>query len=209
MRAVAAFLGGLLLMTNAQGQTRSEALRFAIMRNGAQIGSSSININRTGNETLVNIATDVDVKVLFITAYRFKETESERWTNDHLVTLNSTTDNNGTHHKLSAAQTPSALSVDVDGKTTMVDRNIVPSSFWNPQFLQHTTVLDTEDGVVSPMSVVDHGLDQLNIDGKAIKAHHYSIKSRYPEDVWYDERQNLVQLQLTGSDGSTITYKPI
>jgi hypothetical protein len=209
MRSVAAVLGGLLLTVSAQGQACAESLRFAIMRNGSQIGSSSININRAGNETLVNIQTDVEVKVLFITAYHFKETESEQWANDRLVALNSVTDNNGTHHKLSAMQSPSTLIVDVDGKTSMVDRNIVPSSFWNPQFLKHMTVLDTEDGVVSPMSVIDRGPDQLTIDGKVIKAHHYSIRSRYPQDVWYDEHQNLIQVQLTGSDGSTITYKPI
>jgi len=209
MKAVVVILGELLLVMSLQRQAHAETLRFAIMRNGSQIGSHTININRTSTETSVNIATEVEVKVLFVTAYHFKETLSERWANDRLVALNSTTDNNGTRHKLSAVQKPSAIDVEVDGKITTVDRNVVPSSFWNPQFLQHVSVLDTQDGLVSPMSVNDRGPDQLTIDGKLIKAHHYAIKSRYPQDVWYDEHQNLVQVQLTGTDGSIITYKPI
>jgi hypothetical protein len=209
MKALTAILGGALLAGTAATPAGAETLRFAIMRNGSQIGTHRIVINRTGADTSVNIATEVEVKVLFITAYHFQETESERWANDHLVALNSTTDNKNTHHHLAVTQKAGGLECDADGKVSTLDRNIVPSSFWNPEFLRHTTVLDTQDGIVSPMSVVDDGPDQLTINGKTIKAHYYMIKSRYPQDVWYDDHQQLVQVKLVGSDGSMITYKPI
>lgn len=208
MKVWIAIVAGVSLAA-AAGPAAAETLRFAIMRNGAQIGTHQIVVNRAGPETSVSIATDVDVKVLFITAYHFQQTESERWANDRLVALNSTTDNNGTHHKMAVVQKPANLNVDVDGKATTADRNIVPASFWNPDFLQHSSVLDTQDGLVSPMSVIDHGPEQLAIDGKTIKAHHYEIKSRYSQEVWYDERQRLVQVRLLGTDGSTILYKPM
>jgi Family of unknown function (DUF6134) len=208
MKLPTAILMGIVLAA-VPSLAGAQTLRFAIMRNGSQIGSHRIVITRSGAETSVSIATEVEVKVLFVTAYHFQQTESERWTNDRLVALNSTTDNNGTRHKMAAVQKANGLDVDVDGKGTTVDRNIVPASFWNPAFLQHSTVLDTQDGMVSPMSVIDHGIEQLTIDGKSVKAHHYEIKSRYSQDVWYDERSRLVQVQLLGTDGSTISYKPV
>jgi hypothetical protein len=89
-----------------------------------------------------------------------------------------------------------------------VDKNIVPSSLWNPEFLRHQAVLDTQDGQVIPISVIDHGVEQLMINSRTLKAHHYAMKSRYSQDVWYDDGGRLVQVKLIGSDGSVIMYKP-
>jgi hypothetical protein len=102
----------------------------------------------------------------------------------------------------------SDLQLNADGKVSGLDKDIVPSSLWNPEFLRHSTVLDTQDGRLSPVSVGDQGLEQLAIRTRTISAHHYAIKSRYSEDVWYDQRGRLVQVKIIGSDGSIILYKP-
>jgi hypothetical protein len=35
------------------------------------------------------------------------------------------------------------------------------------------------------------------------------MKSKYSQDVWYDEQQHLLQVKLIGPDGSVILYKPL
>src|SRR3974377_1616496 len=97
MRVIAAIAGVLLL----GGQAYAETYRFAITRNGDQIGTHSIDLNRTGAETSVSIATDLTVKVLYTPMFRFQHVASERWVGGRLVALNSTTDDNGTRHKVS------------------------------------------------------------------------------------------------------------
>ena len=176
MRVIAAIAGVLLL----GGQAGAETYRFAITRNGDQIGTHSIDLNRTAAETTVSIATDLTVKVpvLGITAYRFQHVASERWVAGRLVALNSTTDDNGTRHKVSVVMKPSGLEVEADGK-------------------------------VIKLSVVDQGSEDLKIDARTFKAHHYTMKSKYSQDVWYDEQQHLVQVKLIGPDGSVILYKPL
>ena len=72
MRVIAAIAGALLF----SGQACAETYRFAITRNGDQIGTHSIDLNRTGAETTVSIATDLTVKVLFVTAYAFNTREA-------------------------------------------------------------------------------------------------------------------------------------
>ena len=44
----------------------------------------------------------------------------------------------------------------------------------------------------------------MSIQGRALKAHRYSIKTTIPQEVWYDEHQSLLKVELRGSDGSTI-----
>ncbi len=41
-----------------------------------------------------------------------------------------------------------------------------------------------------------------------MQAHHYTIKARYSEGVWYDARGRLVQVTVIGPDGSVIRYTP-
>jgi hypothetical protein len=207
MRIFAAMIGVLLL--GLSGQACAETMRFAITRNGDQIGTHSIEINRAGPEISVNIATDLVVKVLFVTAYRFQHMASERWVNGRHVALDSTTDNNGTRHQVSIVMKTSGLEMAADGKASRVDRNIMPASLWNPELMRRTAMLDAQDGDILPLSVVDQGMDELTIEARTVKAHHYTIKSRFSQDVWYDEQQRLVQAKLIGRDGSVILYKPI
>jgi hypothetical protein len=184
-------------------------LRYAILRNGDQIGTHTIEIGRTGPETNVRITTDLTVTVLFITAYRLQHSATERWVKDQLVAFNSTTDNNGTRHKVTATLGPTGLEVNVDGNANKVDKNVVPESLWNPDMLKRKTAFSTQDGLVETLAVTDAGAEELSIDGRTIKAHHYGVKGRFTQDVWYDERGRLVQVKLIGSDNSVISYKPI
>jgi hypothetical protein len=126
-----------------------------------------------------------------------------------LVAFDSTTDNNGVHHKVSATRGMSGLEVQADGKTRRVDQNVLPASLWNPELMQRKTVFDTQDGQVDPITVTDNGTEDLSFGARALKAHHYEIKGRYSQDIWYDERGRLVQVKLIGSDGSVISYTPI
>jgi hypothetical protein len=69
----------------------------------------------------------------FITAYRLQHSATERWVNGQLVAFDSTTDNNGVRHKISATRGTSGLEVEADGKTSRVDQNVFPASPWNPE----------------------------------------------------------------------------
>lgn len=207
MKLAAAMI--VLILLGAGAQASTETRRFAITRNGEQIGIHMIEVNRSGQEISVAVATDLTVKVLFVTAYRLQLRASERWVNGRLVALNSTSDNNGTRHFVSVAAKGSNLEVNVDGKATLIDPNIMPASFWNPALLGRPIMLDAQDGRIMPVSVRDGGEEDLTINGQIVKARRYTINSRYSQDVWYDDQERLVQAKLVARDGSVIMYRPL
>jgi hypothetical protein len=184
-------------------------MRFAITRNGEQIGTYAIEINRNGPEISVAVVTDLEVKVMFFTAYRLQHAENERWVNGKLVALNSKSDNNGTRHAVSATAKGTALELTVDGKATMIDPNVMLENFWNPQLLKRPAMLNTQDGQVTPVSVSDGGEEDLTINAQVVRAHHYTVNSKFSQDVWYDAQSRLVQAKFLGSDGSVIMYVPL
>ena len=205
MKLLAGVIGVALLGTATQ--VSAETIKFAIVRNGEQIGTHTMEINRAGPETSVKILTDLNVKVLFITAYRLQHKATERWVGGRLVALSSNTDNNGTLHTVSVSETSSGVEVRADGKAAKAERNLMPGSLWNQELLSRSVMLDAQDGSILPLSVVDHGNKQITVKSRTVKAHHYTLKSKWTQDVWYDEQQRLVHASLVASDGSVILYQ--
>jgi hypothetical protein len=208
MKVVGVVIGLILFVAGAQAQASPETMRFAITRNGEQIGTHEIAISRNGAETSVNLTTDLSVKLLFATVYYLQQVEKERWVNGRLVALSSQSDNNGERHSVSLAAKGSGLEMKVDGNAATIDANVMPGSFWNPDLLRRSKMLDTKDGQLMAFTVQDGGEEDLTINEQVVRAHHYTIKSRYSQDLWYDDQARLVQAKFIGSDGSVIMYSP-
>jgi hypothetical protein len=205
MRVLAGLVVGMLLGTGSYAG--AETIKFAILRNDDQIGTHTIEINRAGPETSVKVVTDLTVTVLFITAYRLTHTSTEKWLEGRLVSLTSTTNNNGTRHAVSVAETPAGMEIKADGKISRGDRSLMPGSLWNQELMRQKVMLDAQEGNILPLSVVDHGTQQLTVKSRAVRAHKYTLKSKYTQDVWYDEQGRLVHARLVASDGSVILYR--
>jgi hypothetical protein len=193
--------------TVAMAQPATETVKFAINRNGEQIGTHVIETQRKGPLTVVSSSTRVEVKVMFITAYHLEQDETEHWDAGHLVSISCVTNDNGTPHKLNAEAKGAVLQVIADGKTSQVDAGIVPNSLWNTAMIRQPVTLNVRDGSVMHITVADGGFDSITVRGRPAKAHHYSVKSAFPEELWYDEQGHLLQAQFKGSDGSTILYQ--
>jgi hypothetical protein len=182
-------------------------LHFLILRNGDQIGTNTIQIRRDGAATVAETKTHIQVKLGFVTLYRYDQTQIEHWADGHFVSLSAKTDDNGTTHQVSAKAGHDAVSVDADGETKKLDPSIIPDSLWNPAFLDQKTALNPQDGSLLKLHAIDRGEDQLRLAGHSIKAHHYSIEGTQPEEVWYDSDHHLVRMELRGRDGSRIEYR--
>ena len=201
----AIFVAG--LVGSAHAEDPNASLNFAVMRNGEQIGTNKIRLGHDGAATTVQDDTHVAVGLGMLTLYRYDQSETERWADGRLVALNAKTDDNGTEHNTTAEAKDGKLLVRVDSKVSEAPPTAVPLSLWNPALIASEVALDPEDGSVQPIKVVDRGEEKLVVLGKERAAHHYQIVTGFPQDVWYDDNKQLVQVELKGRDGSTIRYQ--
>jgi hypothetical protein len=190
----------------AQADSGGKTIKFAVMRDDSQIGTNTVSVARNGQETVVQIVTHVEVTVAYVTLYRFDQTDTEHWADGHLLAMNATTDDNGTVHRTTANCSDGKVVVQGDGQITKLAADVIPASLWNPAILKRSVAFDPQNGNAVPVSVVDRGEDDLVIQGRAKHAHHYLLKTTFPQELWYDEDHQLVKVELKGSDGSTIRY---
>jgi hypothetical protein len=206
-RYLCAVFGIASLVAPAQAEPNAAAIDFAVMRNGAQIGTNHIKVGHDGAETTVQNVTHVAVNIGFLTLYKFDQTETERWADGRFVAMTSKTDDNGTEHSASANAKDGKIVIRGDDRMSEAPPTAVPLSLWNLSVVDTNLAFDPKDGTVQPLKVLDRGEDKVVIQGKPRVAHHYEIVTTYPQDVWYDDNHQLVQVELKGSDGSTIRYQ--
>ncbi len=190
-------------VSRAHADTRT----YAVMRNDDRIGTNTIDVESVGRQTTVQTVTHVEVKILFLTVYRFDQTETERWANGHLLAMNSTTDDNGAVHKTEASSSGDGIIVHGDGQEKRISATIIPINLWNTAVLAQDTALDPRDGSLVSVRVADQGEDSLFVQGRQTRTRHYLVTTTFSQDAWYDENHRLVKLQLKASDGSLIRYQ--
>jgi len=76
--AVAAICNFLLISAAAAAPVDGQ-LDFTVLRNGKEIASHRIHFRRDTDSLNVDIKTDIAVKILFVTAYRFEHHGTEIW----------------------------------------------------------------------------------------------------------------------------------
>ena len=183
-------------------------LEFTVLRDGDEIGKDVLSF-RKGKDagTLeVNVKTDIAVKMAFITVYRFTHRSREEWAHGRLVHIESTTDDDGTAHKMHADLAADGLQVNGDQKHMVAPAGIVPASLWNHDIVTSRTLLNTLTGKQMKIAVKDLGPESVKVHGRPARARHFVVSGELERELWYDHNGSLVRARFKGSDGSEIVY---
>ena len=173
----------------AASQPPSGQLDFDVMRNGADIGDHRFIFSGSPARLRVQVETDIHVQVPLIHAnlYTFTQRSTEAWQGGHLAKLMSTTDDNGTPHRISVGAS-----------------QIPPASLWSVDTTEATSLLNTIDGSVMRIKVSDLGAGRAA--GGTVSGEHYRISGDLEREVWYGADGLLAGMTMTAQDGSQVTY---
>lgn len=190
----------------AQSLPASEQLDFTVLKDGDPIGHHRINVERKGDDTTVSIQTNIVVKVAYVPVYRFEHKGDEVWRNGKLVSLRSTTNDDGDKHSLFVVSQGDHLNIESDGGGSLADVGIIPASLWNPDVAAQSVLLNTLTGKQMQVTVADLGDDTVKAHGGAVKAHHFKVSGDLQREIWYDPTGTLVQVKFKARDNSDILY---
>lgn len=208
LRTAAATLAAVLIV--AGGQAQAETLNYTVLRDGKTIGTHAVTIEQNGADTSVNVETDIAVKVLFVTAYKFKHTSQEQWSNGRLTSITSSTDDDGTPKELKARAEGGKITVDsvVKGQERRqhADAATLPASLWNPATVQQSALLNTLDGEVMAIKVEDMGAENVDAGGASLSAHHYALSGELTRELWFDDAGRLVRMRFPDKTNTEIVY---
>lgn len=192
------------------GPAQAETLNYTVTRDGSDIGTHTVAISDQGGATEVDVQTDIEVKVLFVTAYKFKHTSHEKWRDGRLMAISSTTDDDGTPKQLNARLNGEQLVInaqikDQDRRQT-ADAGVLPASLWHPDTVEQSALLNTLDGEIMDIVVENKGTETVPAGGKDVQATQYSISGELTRDLWFDDAGRLVRMRFPDKTNSEIVY---
>ena len=202
IRALAALLVFALLgPAAADGVPADGRLEFAAFRNGSEIGRGVYRFSGDAAHREVEIAVDIQVKIAFITVYRFTHRASEVWDGGRLVRMEAQTDDNGTARSVRVVRAGDRLAIVADGHASTALPDAVPLSFWHRGIATASEVIDPVDGAVFSLTVRrDPGPEEgYEISNDAGLRRHLS----------YDAQGVLAGFRIRAYDGSEVEYRRV
>jgi hypothetical protein len=180
-------------------------IRFDVERDGNVVGEHVVTFTRTDNGVRADSRADVDVELLFVSAYRFRYQARELWTDGELRSIEASTNDNGDYNRVEAVRDANGLQVSsTRGRYEAPD--IVPTSHWNAALLQGRPLLNTLTGELSAVQFFDQGLDTVATRKGVVRARHYLYSGDLNGEIWFDEDGRWVKLRFRANDGSIIDY---
>jgi hypothetical protein len=176
---------------------------FVVRRNGAVIGHHRLRFREEGSRLVVEIDIELEVKLAFLTLYRYRHTNREVWEGDRLLGFASRTDDNGTAHAVTARRVGERLLAAGGAGSIEVPGDTPPTTYRHRRFLDHDRWIDSQSGRLVSGTVTPKGREPVEVWDKLLEAERFAVSGDLAMDLWY-AGDLWVGLAFAGPDGSAI-----
>ncbi len=181
---------------------------FRALLDGTPIGSHRFSVTAQGDERSVVSEASFTIKVLGITAYRYRHEATEQWRGDCLTALKSTTDDDGKRESVRAQQDGDAFAIQGLGPAQAVSGCVMSFAYWNPAIRTQARLLNAQTGQLEPVQVSRVGSGSVQVHGQPVAATRFRITGpAAPIEVWYTPQGEWVGLDSTVAGGRKLSYR--
>ena len=180
---------------------------FRVLLDGREIGRHSYQLRPVDGGMELRSEARFDVRLLFISAYRYRHDAVERWRDGCLRGLESQTVTNGERITVSARDIGGRLSVERPGVTNTHAGCIFSFAYWDPRILEATALLNSQTGELVPVRVERLGTESMTVLGRDLPTTRHRITGTGLQiDLWYADRR-WVALEALTEGGRRLRYE--
>jgi hypothetical protein len=195
------------LMAGAARAAVLPDIRFRALHRGSPVGTHSILFRADGDRLAVTTQIDITVKVLFFTAFRFKHEAEEVWQSGRLVSVKSTTNDNGTHLQVSGYAAGDGFRIlGEDGPFLASAQLLTSNTLWDRRLVGESRLIDVQHG--GEVGLVAKRLDEETVrtpQGPVIASCYRIITPHYAGSLFYDADGRWVK-GLIEQQGEILEY---
>lgn len=183
-----------------------EAIEFEVLRNGKPVGIHRTRFRQRDGYLVVDSEMALSIRFMFIEAYRYHYTATERWCEGHLVQLEATVDDNGERTRTEASAAGDRLEIAGPGGRSSAPLGVFSTNHWHAGVLDSEEVLNTLTGNLNSVRIRRCATPNPDGEGPA-GATCYDYTGDLDARVWYDAEGRWVGLAFDGTDGSRFEYR--
>jgi hypothetical protein len=207
-RLLLAAVLALFASASARAEDAPRELAFDVFRKGEPIGSHVIKFERgASGELAVSIDIRLEVKLLFVTVFRYEHRNHEVWRDGRLQRIETRTNDDGKDFFVKGALGPQGFAVESSSGTYVAPRDVISTSWWNVETINRHELLNSQRGELMAVTIAPAGEERVETAAGAIPARHYLVEGEAKLEVWYDRDDRLAKIRFAGSDGAPIEYR--
>jgi len=181
---------------------------FEVQLDDKPIGKHRFRVTAEGEARTVQSDADFTVKLLGITAYRYRHHATEHWRGNCLADLQAETDDDGEKLTTRAQPHGGALSVSTGTSQETLPGCVMSFAYWNPALRAQTRLLNAQTGKFETVQVSAAGTGPIAVRGSNVQATRWRITgTEHPIDVWYAADGRWIGLDATVSGGRRLRYR--
>lgn len=186
----------------------TEQLRFRVMLDNSEIGYHTYDIRELDEGVEVRSEADFNVRFLFITAYRYRHSNVERWQGECLDGIESVTDANGKKMELEGSRAGEDFVLVREGGTRKLQECVSTFAYWDRSFLDRSQLLNPQTGEYVEVEVQALEKQSLSIRGTMVPARRYRVTAdKLRLDIWYSETDQWLALESPAKGGRVLRYE--
>ena len=177
--------------------------RFRVYLDDHEIGYHHFHLAGTGDHRQLRSEARFEYRLLFLKLFDYEHENLETWSGDCLQSIRSRTDANGDMYAVEGRLTKSGFRIEAGEEAGSLPDCVMTFAYWNPDFLEQSRLLNSQDGSFVPSPVVGrhddgrfgthHARDawhlfntmgyDLNLFSSAIK-----LNTQYMHTIFFDIR---------------------
>ena len=207
MKIIIVFIISLICFTSfAFPVPKDKKVTFDVIRKNKVIGSVVSNFEKEDDSLMITTVVDIEVKVLFVQAYKFMQTTKETWENGQFIKIDGHTDFEDEREYFIKGEDKEEnfIASGMDGELVL-DIDILPLNYWNKDILNEKEVFDTQKGIVRKITVKKLNNEIIEIDNKEVDAEKFILDATTnPKDIgpfpqytlWYSKNGELLKFKF-------------
>jgi hypothetical protein len=209
--AVALAMGPAMRTAAASDLPYGGELRFQVLRDGSPFGTHVLRFSRDGGRIVVDGTIDLEVRLAFITVFRYTYRKREVWEGERLVAFDATTDDDGTKYVVKVRPEGDRLRVDGWEGPHFVAADVPAASYWRPRMILSPIVINTQYGNIEETKISDLGVETVTAGGRPVRGNRHSVVGRWGTfDTWYAGEEWLkLSSRVRGSVVEYVRLTPV
>lgn len=209
MTRVVGFLLGTALAASALPASAAapRAVAFDVLRKGEPIGTHAVAFREEGGRLEVEVAIKLEVKLLFVTVFRYDHVNHETWEGGHLVRIVTHTDDDGDVHSVRGESSSGGFRLTAPPPGYLAPADVMPTSWWNVETVRRAELLNSQKGELMRVKILRGPEETVVTAAGEIPARRYQVTGDADLELWYDRDERLAKIRFRGGDGTPIEYR--
>lgn len=199
--------------TEAENRSLGEPEReweFRVLLDGSEIGTHQFELQDDGERRLLESRAKFDVKFLFFTAYTYRHSNTEEWSDNCLVDIDARTVTNGKTQTVAGEKMGDNFVVERADEKVELPACVMTFAYWNRQFLEQPQLLNPQTGEFLDVEVESLPPETLTVRGEEREAQRYRVSAKDMDlKLWYSRDNEWLALESVAKGGRIIRYELI